>query len=656
VVPEFASPNPITSTTHTDQVNWFSSNAPDFAWSATDPNGASGSGIAGYSVDIDSTPDDVIDTTATSKTDYTDQSEGTHIFNVKAIDKAGNSKTESYTFKVDTTAPNTPPSFDANGSTNTAIKVTWDESIDNAPSSGIKYYYLERTAAFGSTAPTNDYDTYGYTQIAVINALTHTLDSSEAGDTLNSTGSYEYTDINSLSENWYLYRIRSEDSAGNTLGFSHVANNNSGDGYALGRPNFAPVPSALTRSPATINLPQALDVNKKLTVDFTVSDDDTVSDISSVLFSIRRTGDGVDLFGPQEINSAPVTLSNFTSTRTQDDANTYSYHVEYVFPDNVVPDNAKYGDYTITVETKDSIGTGDSDVFRYASVDLPPAAVSDLSAARYSATKATLTWSNPRSGSRSSSEEGISKYKIYRNSAIGTPIDNITVNESDLTWDGSKYIFRWGENGGANLDIDTAYQFKIAAIASNNESEEGFSSSAANATILKPARVQGLNIQNTSSGTDYSLLVQWDIPAIGDDTDTTLNDITGTVNYKIYRSVGSDPFGSGNPRVGDFSAYAYRSTMGMYNVAGAINATKKLLLDDNISAGDLTTTHYYAITVLDDRNNESDFKVKSIVPQSGNAITIGPDVVAGSIGVNTAQVRWTASFNSSIVFPCVMTF
>ncbi|RJQ33237.1 MAG: hypothetical protein C4562_00705, partial [Actinobacteria bacterium] len=575
---------------------------------------------------------------------------------------SGQNISDSKAIVVDANAPNVPPSFQANGSNDTQIEVSFNTSTDPTPGTGVKYYYIER-AKVGTSAPSQDYEwytaanngtytdetnaAYGFKQVAKIDATTHDFVSgqNETGDTINASGNYLLTDNSLTSANWYVYRVKSEDAAGNTLGYVFVSNSSTADSYYAGRPNFAPTPSVVTSDPANIYLP-ATSASRTVSADFTVSDSDGIADIDSVKLSVRRDGAVLDTFGPQEINTGAVTLSNFISTRTETNSTTYTYHAEYIFDET-----ALYGDYTITVETKDSIGTGTHDVLRTASVKLVPAIVSDLAASATSSYKVKLTWTNPRNSSLDRTLEGIDKYKIYMSDDSGDTWTSVTVNEEDY-WEANgetdKYHFRWGQDGStAALDLDTTYQFKVAAMV-GGDSNEGTASSVATATTLTPARPQSLTVTNVSKDTNYRLLVAWNNPEA--ETGTTMNDMpTGdSVTYRVYRSTTANFFDGKTPRTSGISAYRITSTNGVTNASGSTDTLKRFYLDTDIS-GASGTRYYYAITAVDTGGSESNFAKVSASANSGYSIGTAS---SSNITINSATIAWTPNFesNSEVIY------
>jgi hypothetical protein len=92
--------------------NWWSDNQPYFAWSAsTGP-----SGVEGYSIAMDSIPNDTVDSTANDyQYSVTSLAEGIHTLKIKAKNKAGAWSSEgSFIYKTDTVNPTQSVSFPAN--------------------------------------------------------------------------------------------------------------------------------------------------------------------------------------------------------------------------------------------------------------------------------------------------------------------------------------------------------------------------------------------------------------------------------------------------------------------------------------------------------------------------------------------------------------
>ncbi|RJQ31553.1 MAG: hypothetical protein C4562_05805 [Actinobacteria bacterium] len=549
---------------------------------------------------------------------------------------------------IDTQSPTIPANLLANGVNATQVQVSWNEATDASPGSSLKYYYLEKSDPLLTSQILADYDDNNFSSVAQIDATTHAIVSGgEVGDTLNFTTSYTYTD-NSLEEGkWYVYRIRSADAAGNTLGFYYVNNNSSDDCYAIGRPNFAPEPSTITATPATIYLP-ANSSQRQIGFNLTVDDQDGRSDLSSVLLSIKKDGASSNILDEQEINTANAEATNFDCTRSEVDSDTYSYSGHYTFAND-----APYGDYTITLIAKDSLGyaagEGTHVVTTTASVELPPAAVTSLSTSAYSGYKADISWTTPRASWVTRSLEGIDKYKVYMSANSGTSWTSVTINEADYynahgNSDG-KYHFHWGGDGSTSpLNPNTSYQFKVAAIDTNPiqaNANEGLIATTSTATTLKPAKPQKLVITNTSNEDDCRLLLSWLVPEA--ESGTTVNDMPSgnSTNYRIYRSTSADTFTGKYPSDSGMSSYLIKSTNGIADPSGETNSQKRYYLDTLVSSS--PTTYYYAVTALDSNNNESDFVLGSAKTNYGYTIAT-PE--ASEISVNSAIVSWTTNFLS----------
>ena len=134
----------ISSSTHPDEDNWYSNDDPAFSW--TIPSDTSG--IAGYSYELDhsssTTPDTTVDTTGNSKS-YSNLSNGTWYFHVRAKDNAGNwGSADHYRVKIDDIPPDTPSISSDIGNdwqTNNDPSFSWSSS--DTGGSRIKGYYYE---------------------------------------------------------------------------------------------------------------------------------------------------------------------------------------------------------------------------------------------------------------------------------------------------------------------------------------------------------------------------------------------------------------------------------------------------------------------------------------------------------------------------------
>ena len=131
----------VSSSTHPDENEWYSNDAPSFSWS--EPSDSSG--IEGYSYELDDSPstipDTSVDTTGNSKS-YSNQADGEWWFHVRAKDGAGNwGSTDHYRIKIDTTDASTPsPDDHVEGwSSDDTPTFSWNPSSDSA--SGVRGYY-----------------------------------------------------------------------------------------------------------------------------------------------------------------------------------------------------------------------------------------------------------------------------------------------------------------------------------------------------------------------------------------------------------------------------------------------------------------------------------------------------------------------------------
>lgn len=113
---------------------WSNSSAPRFTWSASTD---AGSGVAGYYYRVDNGPETWIISTSVTLSAQTD---GSHVFYVKAKDNAGNNGTYgSHAFQIDKTPPSAAIAYPANGTTVTSASVTFGAN-SGADLSGIAGY------------------------------------------------------------------------------------------------------------------------------------------------------------------------------------------------------------------------------------------------------------------------------------------------------------------------------------------------------------------------------------------------------------------------------------------------------------------------------------------------------------------------------------
>lgn len=148
----------ISSAGHPVQTTWYNNNDPAFTW--TEPTGPAP--ISGYSYALDqsagTTPDAVVDTTGTANS-YTNVSDGTWYFHVRALDTAGTwGPAGHYRVNIDTATPNDPSNvteespdvdYDLDGS----VTVNWN-AVSNT-GSGI-VYIVERQIGAGTWAVISD--------------------------------------------------------------------------------------------------------------------------------------------------------------------------------------------------------------------------------------------------------------------------------------------------------------------------------------------------------------------------------------------------------------------------------------------------------------------------------------------------------------------
>lgn len=116
---------------------WSQDSTPTFVWSPPTDQ----SGIAGYSVSVDGSPDDVVDVTSPNVT-VGPQADGLHIFYLKAVDAAGNwGAVGQHEFRIDTTGPSIPEPDDGveGWSTNSTPTFSWAPASDPNAVEGYSY-------------------------------------------------------------------------------------------------------------------------------------------------------------------------------------------------------------------------------------------------------------------------------------------------------------------------------------------------------------------------------------------------------------------------------------------------------------------------------------------------------------------------------------
>jgi len=156
----------ISSSTHPNQNNWYSNDDPTFNW--TTPSDTSG--IAGYSYVLDNssstTPNTTVDTIGNSKS-YSNLSNGTWYFHVRAKDNAGNwGPADHYRVKIDDASPSDPTRVDSTShviqqwSDDPTIDMVWSGATDGH--SGVHGYSYQFSQS-PSTIPDATEDTQGST-------------------------------------------------------------------------------------------------------------------------------------------------------------------------------------------------------------------------------------------------------------------------------------------------------------------------------------------------------------------------------------------------------------------------------------------------------------------------------------------------------------
>jgi len=688
----------VTSTSHPSQTSFYSNRTINVYWDTpTDPNGANGSGIDGYSYELDQSP-----TTDPGTTKELEEvaggvsdnvaNDGVYYFHIRSKDNSGNwSSTTHFKLQVDTDDPPVTSNLAADGYNETRVDFKFDAATDPDPgtgSAGTKFYFIERakigtvppaqastwyTAANNGTYAAETDATYGYIQVAKIDVTNPTSPTiapgsaatGETGDAIvESGGRYEFRDSNLTDQNYYYYRIKTQDNSIITL--PTTVGNESSLVYAYGKTNSAPQVDNITVTPISMDLGDNI-LARTVSVSFDVTDIDNIDanrDDSNLLnagawVNIRDGSDSSLNLNPNlnteyisNANMDRVEIGTGTAIRSAE-ARGYRYTYSYV-----ILNTDPYGTYDVVINAKDAVGTGTHDVLNTSNIVIAPEAIdiggsANLSTTAYSAFKIDVNWTNPRVGRGVlPADEGIQSYKVSL-STDGGSTWSATRTVAPATYYNShgysdnKYHFRWGEDETtAPLTIDNQYTFKVEAIDVSNITGAApllFKS----ATTLKPAKVQSATVKNNSQGTDYRLMITWSLPSA--ETGTTLNDMPSgnAITYRVYRSTTEDFFDSKNPRTANIGDNMITSTNGAYDAAGSTDTTVRFFLDTNISSP--TSRHYYAVTAVDNNDNESDFVKVSAAPDNG--YVLGTPAVS-ALTINSATIKWTPNFisDSSVIY------
>lgn len=212
--------------------NWWADAQPYFAWSAT----ANPSGVAGYSISMDSALNTIVDTTGTSYA-YTTLAldEGSHTFRVKAKNNAGAWSTDSnFIYKVDITDPSLALTFPASngvygGDAATTIPNTWTQISGTASDAGSGVQALELQV----TNEAGEYWNGTAFQVA------------EIWNSVTGVASWSYTlDIADLAAGDYSIRVRAQDNSrkeGGTYNTTEIVRSFGIDKTAPTQPTISPV-------------------------------------------------------------------------------------------------------------------------------------------------------------------------------------------------------------------------------------------------------------------------------------------------------------------------------------------------------------------------------------------------------------------------------
>lgn len=119
--------------------SWSSNNDPNFTWDV--PSGSP----TGYSCEFNQDSGYSLDNSSDSECDrdrtYSDRSDGTYYFHLRACNGSSCSDTVRHTIKIDTTKPSEPDNFSVSNRTSSRL-LNWDDSSDST--SGVSLYRIYR--------------------------------------------------------------------------------------------------------------------------------------------------------------------------------------------------------------------------------------------------------------------------------------------------------------------------------------------------------------------------------------------------------------------------------------------------------------------------------------------------------------------------------
>ncbi|NTU69474.1 hypothetical protein HGB13_01410, partial [bacterium] len=511
-----SNPTSSISATQNNQSNytngsWVGNSTATISWAvATDA--APSSGIYNYILYRNKDNTDVNSATLlgiTTNTSYQDTSliDGhRYYYWVGAQDNAQNNSAYASSSYVtvdlaDVTNPEVPQNFNAVGSADDTITVSWMSAPENSTSRDGKanLYSVSRTNALGSDEPQNASTSYTYSN----NLATVTF---ENGTYYKGSELYSFDDT-VTPQQWYYYRIRSTDESSRSSSYL----------YYKSRGNFAPDLDQDNNGSADITLSvnnnhniNNVEPGDIVTVEFVATDADGRDDLN--------TGNATQNLKVQ--NGTLDVLLDWTLVTSKQDYSTNGYTYSYSY---TVPANANYGTYTIGINVKDSVSIGSAGDNTHNTLDtvqfkVPPFEPTNLVANGYTSTIVQLTWSAPSNGGLRT----LQTYSVERKLAS----DNDTAY-SQIALTSNNNLTDTGRS------IDTSYSYRVRAF--DVSGNIGKYSAVSQATTPKPAKpgeatVKDASNSNLAYGGTYPVryLLSWDRV----DSQVT-PDFKG---YKVFRS------------------------------------------------------------------------------------------------------------------------
>ncbi|MDD3480729.1 MAG: fibronectin type III domain-containing protein [Patescibacteria group bacterium] len=575
---------------------WVGNSSISIEWSGEIDPEPNSSGVASYVVYRSTDNGAYTEVSADSASPYVDTGlvDGhNYKYIIKVIDDAGNSSLYQTNPVIgelnvaDITSPEPPENFNASGTDSTTIDVTWNSAPENSISHSGKAdsYTIERTAdsALGSSEPTNDdtCNTYTYSD-TIQSPITF-----EQGGVYD-PGNDKYTITDTVNaEEWYYYRIKAIDERPSDSDYTCFK----------ARGNFAPeFPQENINLSADTVVP-----GDEVTITFTATDFDGATDLD--------TGNAIQQLKIQDGALAEVlAYTEVTEKEAYNDGARYGYTYTYGY---TVPETAKYGTYTVTINVADSVAVGSpGDNFhnqtKQVQFKVPPAAPTSLSATGYTSTSVNLTWTAPGNAGNQAGLRGTNPYSVKRRS-YGSSDPFVHLAYSNAT----SYT-----NSG--LALGTAYEYQVVAFDINGN--EGPASNNSNAIPPAPATPASATVRDASHtsidlGGTYPLryFVTWDAV-----TESSVPDFKG---YKVYRST-------------DGGEYTYLDTID----CDTLGENRTYYLDLH-TAADEGTSYQYQVHTWDEAGNIGD-GVTTLATDASVTPTVTTPTL-DSKGVSWIKVKWT---------------